>query len=76
MSKTCRLSLAVAAIGMTMMLQSPQEAVAAPPIQPDRVEVGQEAPLFELDSLDGEPVSLASLRGESPLILIFFRGTW
>ena len=46
------------------------------PAQPERVEVGQEAPLFELESLDGTQQSLEALRGESPLVLIFFRGTW
>jgi len=76
MSKVTRLSVSIAAIAMTMVLLSSKVIEAAPPDQPERVEVGQEAPLFELDSLDGEPLSLEGLRGESPLVLIFFRGTW
>lgn len=76
MSKICRLPVVTTVFGMTMVLLSSQEMAAAAAQQPDRVEVGQEAPRFELDSLDGEPVSLESLRGESALILIFFRGTW
>jgi len=43
---------------------------------PERVEVGQQAPNFGLDTLDGGRASLEELEGESPLILIFFRGTW
>ena len=44
--------------------------------QPGRVEVGQEAPRFELESLDGATLGPEQLRGETPLVLIFFRGTW
>jgi cytochrome oxidase Cu insertion factor (SCO1/SenC/PrrC family) len=38
--------------------------------------VGTEAPGFTLEALDGRPVSLADFRGESPVVLIFFRGEW
>lgn len=41
-----------------------------------RVEIGQEAPPFVLESLAGEQLGPEGLRGESPLVLIFFRGTW
>ena len=76
MSKVTRLSVSIAVVATTMVLLSSRVVEAAPPDQPERVVVGQEAPLFELDSLDGEPLSLEGLRGEAPLILIFFRGTW
>lgn len=44
--------------------------------QPQHVEVGQEAPRFELESLDGIRLDSGQVRGETPLVLIFFRGTW
>ena len=44
--------------------------------QTKRVEVGQQAPDFELPALDGSSRSLESLRGKRSLVLIFFRGAW
>ncbi len=41
-----------------------------------RVEIGQEALPFMLESLTGTQLGPESLRGESPVVLIFFRGTW
>jgi len=76
MSRFTRLSISVAVVAMTMVLVAAKATPAAPPDLSERVEVGQEAPLFELESSDGESLRLAELRGESPLILIFFRGTW
>ena len=38
--------------------------------------VGSEAPGFTLGTLDGREVSLAQFRGESPVVLVFFRGEW
>ena len=42
----------------------------------ERAQVGQEAPLFSLNSSTGSSYSLESLRGEQNALLIFFRGTW
>jgi cytochrome oxidase Cu insertion factor (SCO1/SenC/PrrC family) len=38
--------------------------------------VGTEAPGFTLEALDGRQVSLSDFRGESPVVLVFFRGEW
>lgn len=46
------------------------------PQQAARIQVGDEAPGFALADLDGEVHRLADLRGEKPLILVFFRGAW
>ncbi len=56
------LALMVAAVG----LEARSEPVA----------VGQPAPFFELESVGGDRLSLQSLQGRQPLVLIFFRGTW
>ena len=61
---------------VAVVLSSSNAVGQEAPEQPDRVEVGEEAPHFELESLDGQRLSLESLRDESPLVLIFFRGTW
>jgi len=44
--------------------------------QAERIQVGDEAPGFALPDLDGEVHRLADLRGERPLVLVFFRGAW
>ena len=42
-----------------------------------RVEVGQQAPDFTLESSEGQSYSLGQLRGgEKHLVMVFFRGTW
>jgi len=76
MSKIARSLVSIAVLVWATGLLESKGALAAPQDQPERVEIGQEAPPFELESLDGELLSLRDLRGESPLILIFFRGTW
>jgi peroxiredoxin len=40
-----------------------------------RLAVGQPLPEFELQSLEGEPVSSATLSGQ-PAVLLFYRGNW
>ena len=48
----------------------PQAAAAA------RIAVGDQAPDFELRSLEGASYQLGDLRGEKTAIVIFFRGAW
>lgn len=50
--------------------------VSAEETHAERVEEGQEAPAFTLESSAGESHSLSDLRGEKNLVVIFFRGTW
>lgn len=76
MSKTTRFLMSIAVVAWATGLLGSNEVLGASQDQPERVQIGQEAPLFELETLDGETLSLKDLRGESPLILIFFRGTW
>ncbi len=41
------------------------------------LELGQLPPsTFSLESTDGDVYDLAAARGERPLMLLFFRGTW
>ncbi|HEX9699614.1 MAG TPA: hypothetical protein VGD06_09165 [Acidobacteriota bacterium] len=41
-----------------------------------RIAVGDQAPDFELRSLEGASYRLGDLRGEKTAIVIFFRGAW
>ena len=40
------------------------------------LKAGQRAPDFELPDMAGNPASLARLRADGPLALIFYRGLW
>lgn len=42
----------------------------------EQVEVGDTAPAMVLDACDGTRYDLASLRGETRAVLVFFRGQW
>ena len=46
------------------------------PADLERVGVGDEAPLFTLESYDGGPVDLAGFRGDKNVVLVFYRGHW
>ena len=41
-----------------------------------RIKVGQPAPDFTLENMDGKPVSLSDYRGKKKVILVFYRGHW
>lgn len=49
-----------------------------PPAQTDigGIGVGQAAPDFELTSINGQSVSLASMRKDGPVVVVFYRGDW
>src|SRR5262245_47760074 len=40
------------------------------------VAVGEEAPDFTLEDIQGNQVSLSSARGKSATVLVFYRGFW
>ncbi len=44
--------------------------------RPGAVRVGDPAPDFTLRSSVGVPHSLGGRRGQGPVVLVFFRGTW
>ena len=46
------------------------------PTDIERVAVGDEAPLFTLESFDRGAVSLSGFRGDRNVVLVFYRGHW
>ena len=42
----------------------------------DRIQVGDAAPDFTLESLRGGPVTLSEFRGDRDVVLVFYRGHW
>jgi len=41
-----------------------------------RVKVGDSAPDFALENVDGKKISLSDFRGKQSIILVFYRGRW
>jgi len=41
-----------------------------------RVKVGQSAPDFRLENIDGQRISLSEFRGKKNVLLVFYRGHW
>ena len=46
------------------------------PAAPTVLHVGEPAPDFTLPDASGSPVSLASFRDRTPVVLVFYRGYW
>jgi len=47
-----------------------------PGVDLDRIQVGDTAPDFSLESYGGEIVTLSDYRGQQDVILVFYRGHW
>lgn len=45
-------------------------------VEEQALKAGQRAPDFEISDMAGHQVTLAQLRAEGPLALIFYRGLW
>ena len=41
-----------------------------------RIKVGQPAPDFTLEDLDGKSITLSDFRGKKTVVLVFYRGFW
>jgi hypothetical protein len=54
----------------------PKDGPTVPATDLDRVKVGDEAPDFTLESLDGRRITLSSHRSNKNVILVFYRGHW
>jgi len=54
----------------------PKDEANLAPTDLDRIKVGQPAPDFTLDNMDGKQVSLSEFRGKKSVVLVFYRGQW
>jgi hypothetical protein len=50
--------------------------LARVPATATALKIGEPAPDFTLPDAGGAPVSLASFRGQAPVVLVFYRGYW
>lgn len=70
------LSLALVVFATPVRAGAQQQDGSATTYQ-SNVIVGEMPPTdFVLESIDGETFELAAARGDKPLMLLFFRGTW
>lgn len=54
----------------------PHDGSDLPPVEPERVAVGDVAPDFTLPAHRGGTVTLSDFRGKRDVILVFYRGHW
>jgi cytochrome oxidase Cu insertion factor (SCO1/SenC/PrrC family) len=54
----------------------PKDGANLAPTDLDRIKVGQPAPDFTLENIDGKHVSLSEFRGKKSVVLVFYRGQW
>ena len=71
-----RVLVVLALVAMLVPMPGGASSASVQAEQAPRVAVGDDAVGFSLDSIDGETLALADLRGEKNAVIIFFRGTW
>jgi cytochrome oxidase Cu insertion factor (SCO1/SenC/PrrC family) len=54
----------------------PKDGGNLKPTDLDRVNVGNSAPDFILESMDGKRITLSDFRSKKNVVLVFYRGHW
>ena len=54
----------------------PRDGLELPPNDFDRVKLGDKAPDFVLEDVEGGRVALSDYQGKEFVILVFYRGHW
>jgi cytochrome oxidase Cu insertion factor (SCO1/SenC/PrrC family) len=54
----------------------PKDGTDLSPTDLQRIKVGQPAPDFTLEDMDGKTVTLSDFRGKKTVGLVFYRGYW
>jgi len=54
----------------------PKDATDLSPTDLQRIKVGQPAPDFTLEDMDGKNITLSDFRGKKTVVLVFYRGFW
>ena len=73
-ASTALASLVLALPGLDAQL-GPKDGRDLPPVDLERVSVGQTVPDFTLAKPGGETLTLSGLRGKN-VVLVFYRGHW
>jgi peroxiredoxin len=54
----------------------PKDGTDLSPTDLQRVKVGQPAPNFTLEDMEGKSITLSDFRGKKTVVLVFYRGYW
>jgi len=54
----------------------PSDPADMKPTDLERVKVGDPAPDFTLENVDGKRISLSNFRNKKKVVLVFYRGHW
>jgi cytochrome oxidase Cu insertion factor (SCO1/SenC/PrrC family) len=54
----------------------PKDSISGSATELDRIKVGQAAPDFALENVEGKAINLADFRGKKAVVLVFYRGYW
>ena len=54
----------------------PKDGPDLAPTDLNRIKVGQPAPDFSLEDVNGNPVTLSDFHGKRSVVLVFYRGYW
>ena len=75
-----RFILAVFAVlitSTTVLAQlGPKDGADLSPTDLNRIKVGQAAPDFSLEDVNGKTINLSELRDKKNVVLVFYRGYW
>jgi cytochrome oxidase Cu insertion factor (SCO1/SenC/PrrC family) len=75
-----RFILAVFAVliaSTTVLAQlGPKDGADLSPTDLNRIKVGQPAPDFSLEDVNGKTITLSELRDKKNVVLVFYRGYW
>jgi len=66
----------VLSVAVAQAQLGPKDGGNLKPTDLERVNVGETAPDFTLENLDGNRISLSEFRGKKNVILVFYRGHW
>jgi len=68
-------ALAICFGSTTVLAQlGPRNGPDFPPTDLNRIKVGQPAPDFSLEDIDGKVITLSDFRGKKTVVLVFYRG--
>jgi cytochrome oxidase Cu insertion factor (SCO1/SenC/PrrC family) len=54
----------------------PKDSVNMSATEIARIKIGQAAPDFALENIDGKAITLSDFRGKKAVLLVFYRGYW
>lgn len=54
----------------------PKDGADLKPTDLERIKVGDKAPDFTLENMDGKRISLSDFAGKKNVVLVFYRGHW